>query len=587
MMGIGNRFLQENYFELKPFIRVRGKTIIENVVECFLKNNIKIHIACNDYSASVLKKLFLPTQINILQLQYSSGAAHTILQAVDKLEENLENPLLCVDCDVILKEEALLKIPANVGGIGTFIDKARSGIYSYLLVDKNNIIDIVEKNAVSEIANAGVYLFSSTQKAKEYCSKSLGEDENYLSNAVRIALREGEKFIPFDLTGQFTCVGTPRQLTDSCIANTVNKVFCFDIDKTLIYDIMKNPAPITSNIDFCNNLYDSGAKIILHSSRGMLSTNGNIAYIENHLRPIIKNVLKDANVKYHELILGKPYADFYIDDKAICSYFDLEKATGFYFNNLKARYYHKIAVKNNEVIKHGNLLAESFYYKNIPVALKQYFPRIIVSSEKEIKLEFIDGKTYCDMYLRGSLNEKHIIQLLDTLKIFHSFNATDEITNWGYNEKVLERYSSNESFYNELGIDNAYINKNSDLITVIEGSIIHGDPVFTNIFENLKFVDPRGSWDNKLTIYGDKHYDYAKVLQSLQGYEYALFNENIPHNYTHKLRKVFLEWYKNNYPNHTQKQLFAKTNLLIISMLPLHREDINRCQRFKNLLFDI
>ena len=54
--------------------------------------------------------------------------------------------------------------------------------------------------------------------------------------------------------------------------------------------------------------------------------------------------------------------------------------------------------------------------------------------------------------------------------------------------------------------------------------MIHGDPVFTNVIKTqtgIKFIDMRGKTvDN--TIYGDRNYDYAKILQSLMGYDFIL-----------------------------------------------------------------
>jgi hypothetical protein len=56
----------------------------------------------------------------------------------------------------------------------------------------------------------------------------------------------------------------------------------------------------------------------------------------------------------------------------------------------------------------------------------------------------------------------------------------------------------------------------------------HGDPWLANIIYNtnntIKFIDPRGSCCNINTLLNDKNYDYAKILQSLLGYDHALFN---------------------------------------------------------------
>ena len=59
-----------------------------------------------------------------------------------------------------------------------------------------------------------------------------------------------------------------------------------------------------------------------------------------------------------------------------------------------------------------------------------------------------------------------------------------------------------------------------------ESSIIHGDPVFSNILLSLdnsvKLVDMRGSLDGELTLRGDLMYDLSKVYQSLLGYDFII-----------------------------------------------------------------
>ena len=62
-------------------------------------------------------------------------------------------------------------------------------------------------------------------------------------------------------------------------------------------------------IDKVNRLYDSGHRISFFTARG--STSG-IDWNE-----FTEAQLKGWGVKFHKLILGKPHADIYIDDKSI------------------------------------------------------------------------------------------------------------------------------------------------------------------------------------------------------------------------------------------------------------------------------
>ncbi|MFC2059495.1 HAD hydrolase family protein [Chloroflexota bacterium] len=89
-------------------------------------------------------------------------------------------------------------------------------------------------------------------------------------------------------------------------------VYCFDIDGTICTNTdgdYEQAVPFAEEIEKINRLYDKGHRIIFFTGRG--STTG-IDWTD-----LTKKQLKSWQVKYHELIMGKPYADIYIDDKAI------------------------------------------------------------------------------------------------------------------------------------------------------------------------------------------------------------------------------------------------------------------------------
>lgn len=585
MMGIGKRFTDADYIEDKPFIKVNGKLLIELVVQPLYEMYGKVYIACRRQQADRLSKVFSSEVVQPIVLDYSKGAAHTIYQSCKHIGEGR---VLCVDSDTIVTTEALQKIGDTDNAILTFKDELRTGIYSYVELGKENKIKkIVEKDAISDVANAGIYLFTNKYSiVSNY--KDVEGKEQYLSSIVANSIKNKNKFVSIDISNQFSCLGTPHQLQAYAKKKSLSgMVFCFDLDKTLVYDVLKNPNPIQKNVDYCNYLYDNGAKIIIHTARGMVSYNGNKDSIMQFLYPMIKKVLSNNGIKYHELIVGKPYADYYIDDKAISSYRDLQKETGVYYAiDTETRSHHEIHIQSDIIKKSGDLASEDYYYKYLPKELlDKFFPNIISSTPNEIVMERIKKPTYSYSLLLGALTSKDIINLLNRAYDMHMYNPMD-ITNWGYTEKVLDRYNDNVAFYNRLGctdkdIENIIVNN-----MPTQGGIIHGDLVFTNVFDD-KFIDPRGSWDGVPSIYGDIHYDYAKILQSLYGYDYALNNVSIQTGYLKSLRETFKEWYKDMFGNWQYSLLQHKTRLLIISMLPLHKEDIKRCERFIQLLNDI
>ncbi len=91
-------------------------------------------------------------------------------------------------------------------------------------------------------------------------------------------------------------------------------VYCFDIDGTICTNTDGDYAaaqPFEMAIDRVNKLYNEGHQIVFYTARGY--TTG----IDWH--EFTAKQLSNWNVNYHGLVMGKPYADIYIDDKAVNS----------------------------------------------------------------------------------------------------------------------------------------------------------------------------------------------------------------------------------------------------------------------------
>ena len=89
------------------------------------------------------------------------------------------------------------------------------------------------------------------------------------------------------------------------------KTYCFDIDGTICSISVEDyslASPFQNRIKQINTLHKEGNKIIFHTARGFLTG-------EDHSELTI-NQLKSWGVNYHEIVFGKPAADYYIDDKS-------------------------------------------------------------------------------------------------------------------------------------------------------------------------------------------------------------------------------------------------------------------------------
>lgn len=88
-------------------------------------------------------------------------------------------------------------------------------------------------------------------------------------------------------------------------------IYCFDIDGTLCTKTdgrYEDAKPFLERIAVVNQLHAEGHVIKLFTARG--STTG------INWRELTERQMADWGVAYHELIMGKPEADVFIDDKA-------------------------------------------------------------------------------------------------------------------------------------------------------------------------------------------------------------------------------------------------------------------------------
>ena len=106
----------------------------------------------------------------------------------------------------------------------------------------------------------------------------------------------------------------------------MSKRYCVDIDGTICSPTVgrdyHKAKPWKDRIKVLNKLYDEGNYIIYFTARAM----GRVADLPHSvpsvkakevLFELTKQQLEEWGVKYNELIMGKPHADYFIDDKGV------------------------------------------------------------------------------------------------------------------------------------------------------------------------------------------------------------------------------------------------------------------------------
>ena len=117
------------------------------------------------------------------------------------------------------------------------------------------------------------------------------------------------------------------------------KIYAFDIDGTICTNTFgeyQKASPFLDRISSVNDLYNSGNIIKLFTARG--STTGKDWF------EFTKSQLSKWGVLYHELILGKPEADYFIDDKACNDEYWLWGQNNFELKNPCQRFFSNAAI---------------------------------------------------------------------------------------------------------------------------------------------------------------------------------------------------------------------------------------------------
>jgi beta-phosphoglucomutase-like phosphatase (HAD superfamily) len=96
--------------------------------------------------------------------------------------------------------------------------------------------------------------------------------------------------------------------------------YVFDLDGTLCTDTYgdyESAEPHQDRINIVNNLYKQGHYIVIFTARGMGSSNNNRRRAIRKWKKHTSLQLHNWGVMHHELHLGKPAGDVYVDDKAM------------------------------------------------------------------------------------------------------------------------------------------------------------------------------------------------------------------------------------------------------------------------------
>ena len=253
--GTGKRFKKEGYILPKALIKVNGKEIIFHLIDNLKISNkisyiyIPYNIEYENYDFENLLKNRYPNykfKFMILE-QQTRGAAETIYKALQNLyssqirypinmiqmKEMFDKPILCLDSDNFYTND-IINLWNGDNIVFSFLSKDTNPIFSYLKTDENeNILQIIEKQKISDKACTGAYGFESYYDLIDYCRYIITNNitqkgEFYTSGVINYMLKKKNiKNITID-NKYYHSLGTPEQV------KLYESAFLFDLDGTLV-----------------------------------------------------------------------------------------------------------------------------------------------------------------------------------------------------------------------------------------------------------------------------------------------------------------------------------------------------------------
>jgi HAD superfamily hydrolase (TIGR01509 family) len=224
MAGAGSRFEKAGYTFPKPLIEVKGKPMIQLVVENINIDANYIYVVQKShrekYNLDGLLNLITPN-CSIIEVDgITDGAACTALLARDLIDNN--NPLFFANSDQYVdwnSNDFMYKMQeTNVdGGILTF--ESTHPKWSFAKVDEDGFIsEVAEKNPISNTATVGFYYWKNGSDFVKYADEMIEQDirvndEFYVCPVFNQAIKDGKKIIPFNIEKMWG-LGTPEDLNN-------------------------------------------------------------------------------------------------------------------------------------------------------------------------------------------------------------------------------------------------------------------------------------------------------------------------------------------------------------------------------------
>ncbi|EAK5397085.1 lipopolysaccharide biosynthesis protein [Campylobacter coli] len=239
MAGLGSRFAKAGFDKPKPFIDVLDKPMIVRVLENLKYKDVRYILIARKEHLTKEKKLVdeIKNNFNVEFIpidKLTEGTACTVLYARKYINNDM--PLMIANSDQIVDINIADFINDSFkrgldGSILTFIDKEKNPKWSFAKLNNDLVVEVKEKEAISEFATVGIYFFN---KGKIFVESAIDmiiendrvNNEFYTCPVYNYAIKSGAKIGIYNIDfSKMHGIGTPEDLE-----KYINHLYC-KIDK--------------------------------------------------------------------------------------------------------------------------------------------------------------------------------------------------------------------------------------------------------------------------------------------------------------------------------------------------------------------
>src|SRR6266566_2584980 len=220
--GRGTRMRELTVNLPKPMIEVRGKPVLQHIVEGLREAGVRDFLIIVGYHADAVQNFFGDGSRCNIKIQYAAQVVQDGTGRVVDLARNFagDSPFVLSYGDILVEQanyKRLLDLPHDVEGIVSVTrgeDVSKGG--AVFLNERMELVDLREKSkpgeATSPWYNAGIYTFRPSIFEFTGKLKPSPRGEYELTDAIRDLAQSGKKVKALELTGEWADVRDPETL---------------------------------------------------------------------------------------------------------------------------------------------------------------------------------------------------------------------------------------------------------------------------------------------------------------------------------------------------------------------------------------